>query len=576
MDALEAKLNAGLVQFVNGWLVSLQEFCWPAGVIFGIVAIVMWLNKENILIFKCLIFVELICIAYQPVFVILLPKISLNLTGQVVKLPDFYIQIFFFEFLLVTLLYWILIRYGSQRVDQFFQFFTLTNKSERNKKTDIRNISSHVPEPKNIYNPKKFINPKKGIFIGVDEKHKPVYIPHQEWSTSHISVSGSTGYGKGIFSGLTVTQSIKLGEAVIVMDPKGDEWLPHVLQAAASEAGVDYCYIDLNQDLPVWNPIQNKNEQEIEELLAAGFSLGETGTDADFYRLDDRRASRFFAKLIGDKQLSIIEAFKLFIEQHPDIANLGKKFSADIEEIGLVQSINTSVGIDIETAIEAGAVIYVKGSMRNPRIDKLQRIFVISVIQFIEKRNRDFARQVLFFLDEFKYLVSKPTLEALGTVRDKKAHLILNYQTLGDLKSCPKDMNPDSVIASVNENCSIKVAYSVNDPDTSEWLAKMSGEIMVDDEIKQVKANWGLTEVRDKQRTLRQSQRYLIDTNMIQSLPQRCAIVYGVGLAKFIFTSPIHVDKSPTATMSKSYPGSALDEQYKSNITVAQGMLDVD
>lgn len=224
------------------------------------------------------------------------------------------------------------------------------------------------------------------------------------------------------------------------------------MHKAAQEAGVPYVYIDLQAETPQWNPIQHKSATEIEELLSAGFSLGEKGTDADFYRLDDRRAARIFANIANNHQTTLINTLQLLIEQQPDIAEAGKKFICDLEEIGLVPAVNTVYRVELAKLMQQGAVIYVRGSMRNPRILKLQRIFVLSMIQHIEARERESARNVCLFMDEFKYLISRPSLEALGAIRDKRAHVIIAHQSLGDLRDCPADLDADSVVASVNEN----------------------------------------------------------------------------------------------------------------------------
>jgi hypothetical protein len=357
--------------------------------------------------------------------------------------------------------------------------------------------------------------------------------------------------------------------------------LPHVMHKAAQEAGVPYVYIDLLAEAAQWNPLQHKNANEIEELLSAGFSLGEKGTDADFYRLDDRRAARIFANLAYSTQTTLMNTLQLLIEQQPDIAEAGKKFVSDLEEIGLVAVVNTTHGVDLAKLMQQGAVIYVRGSMRNPRILKLQRIFVLSMIQHIEVRDREAARHVCLFMDEFKYLISRPSLEALGAIRDKRAHVIIAHQSLGDLRDCPADLDPESVVASVNENCAIKLAYAVKDPDTADWLARMSGLILVDDEIRLVKTNAGLTETRNGERTLRQAERNLIDTNMLQALPERCAVLFGAGLAKFFFTSPILVNKSiqattPIAIKQPSQPTEVGRKTNNASLTTAQSMLDVD
>lgn len=132
----------------------------------------------------------------------------------------------------------------------------------------------------------------------------------------------------------------------------------------------------------------------------------------------------------------------------------------------------------------------------------------------------------------------------------------------------------------MNENCAIRIAYAVKDPDTAEWLSRMSGSILVDDEIRQIKTNVGLAEVRENGRSLRQAERSLVDTNMLQALPDRCAVLYGVGLARYFFTSPIPVIKSTLATTPVRFNASSSAGTATTvtsiPLTVAQSLLNVD
>ena len=245
----------------------------------------------------------------------------------------------------------------------------------------------------------------------------------------------------------------------------------------------------------------------------------------------------------------------------------------------MIPATNITQGINLAELIQAGAVIYVRGSMRSPSILKLQRIFVLSVMQHIEARDRESARHVCLFMDEFKYLISRPALEALGAIRDKRAHVIIAHQSLGDLRDGPADLDPEAVVASVNENCAIKISYAVKDPDTADWLARMSGQILVDDEIRQVKTNVGLAETRENGRSLRQAERPLIDTNMLQALPERCAVLYGAGLAQFFFSAPITVTKTTAAVTPLRFESVGADGSVASQSqapTLGRALLDVD
>ena len=577
------KLNLFVIHLLNVWITNLENFWMVIGLFFGVCATLARLNRgrSSAIIFSNLALWALI---FQPGFYYAIPYLSYKYSGQVFTIPQYHLWAFSLGSIAGIALVLLVIRYTSPLIETIKHKLTKANSTERNRKTDIRQIAVHLPNAQSTYDPTEYFNDKKGIFFGLNEQKKPIYESWQQWRKSHVDVIGTTGSGKGVAAGVLMFQAVASGECVVVVDPKNDEWLPYVMREAAVNANVPYVYIDLQSEQPQWNPLQHKNINEIEELLSAGFSLGEKGTDADFYRLDDRRAARIFANYANRQDYSLIETLQLLIKHQPDIAEAGKKFTNDLEEIGLVAAVNTRTGINLGNLIKQGAVIYVRGSMRDPRILKLQRIFVLSMIQHIEGRPRELAngqkaRHVCVFLDEFKYLISRPTLEALGAIRDKGAHVMIAHQSLGDLRDCPADMDPESVVASVNENCAIKMAYKVKDPDTAEWLARMSGTILVDDEIRQVKTNAGLTEIRDGERTLRQAERQLVDTNMLHTLPERCAVLYGVGLAQFFFTSPIQITKSIEAIMPVVIANDEAKPEIgpaKTILTTAQSMLDVD
>jgi hypothetical protein len=576
MDNFVYKLTSLMIDIMNKWIALLDVY-WPIiGLIFGICLMLSYLNRKNKAggFFAGLAFISFI---FQIGFYFAIPYASNYYTGQEHHLPTFYFWSFFAEALLGIAMVWLIIRYFSPSIEIIKHKLTKRSSVERNRKTDIRQIAVHLPNAQKPYSPERYFNTKKGIFFGLDETKTPVYIAWDKWRKSHIDVVGTTGSGKGVSAGVLLTQAVAQGECVVVVDPKNDEFLPHVMQKAAIEAGVPYVYIDLQAEQPQWNPILNKNRTEIEELLTAGFSLGEKGTDADFYRLDDRRAARVFADTADYAKYTMIQTLQQIMEEQPDISESGRKFVYDLEEIALIPSVNTVQGVDIAKLIQQGAVIYVRGTMRNPRILKLQRIFVLSVMQHVEVRNRETARHACLFMDEFKYLISRPALEALGAIRDKRAHVMIAHQSLGDLRDCPADLDADSVVSSINENCAIKLAYAVKDPDTALWLARMSGTVQVDDEIRQVKTNAGLTETKGGERTLRQAERLYVDTNMLHSLPDRCAVLYGSQLAKFFFTSPIQVTKSNKATSPVKIANADVNNNnVKPSLTTAQSMLDVD
>ncbi|TKF93720.1 TraM recognition domain-containing protein, partial [Vibrio sp. F13] len=109
---------------------------------------------------------------------------------------------------------------------------------------------------------------------------------------------------------------------------------------------------------------------------------------------------------------------------------------------------------------------------------------------------------------ELKYHISKAAMEGLGAARDKGIHMLLAHQSVADLRDCPADLNSDAVVGAVVENTKFKLVYKLQDPETAEWVAKMSGTILVDDETRSVETDATLSEIVDTKRTLRQAERY--------------------------------------------------------------------
>lgn len=439
------------------------------------------------------------------------------------------------------------LRWGQQWLNKFSHGLTRRTAMERNRRTDVREIGAHLPESKKAYDPTKYLekDPRKGkgLFLGLNEKDKPVYVPYEQWRKSHVQVIGTTGAGKGVASAVLLSQALRAGEAVFVLDPKDDEWAPHVLKAEAERAGVPFHLIDLRGDFPQLDLLAEMQPSELEELFISGFSLAEKGEAADFYRIGDRKAARNISALVAEGMRDIyqIASDKRTRSVHDTAAG----FLGKLEELALLTSINAKGGLNLAETIRGGGCVYIIGSMRHSRVIMAQRMLFVRLLQLVEKRDRIAGpvRPVCVFLDEVKYHLSRPALEGLGAARDKGMHLVLAHQSLGDLRDCPADLDPEAVVGAVVENCGLRVAYRVKNPETAEWLAQMSGEILVDDESRRVDRNIAGSEVMEHERSIRQATRYLVDVNMLLNLPDRTAVLYGVGLPQFAHICPIKSEK---------------------------------
>ncbi|KTD20019.1 type IV conjugative transfer system coupling protein TraD [Legionella israelensis] len=98
---------------------------------------------------------------------------------------------------------------------------------------------------------------------GVGEDDKPVYIP-QDVRVGHTFVVGTTRVGKTRLASILINQDIRNGDAVIVVDPKGDQDLVRDMKAAALVSGRsdDFHIVHLGfpEQSAHYNPLKNYHQ----------------------------------------------------------------------------------------------------------------------------------------------------------------------------------------------------------------------------------------------------------------------------------------------------------------------------
>jgi hypothetical protein len=208
--------------------------------------------------------------------------------------------------------------------------------------------------------------------------------------------------------------------------------------------------------------------------------------------------------------------------------------------------------------------------MRDDSILMLQKMLFVRVVQIVENRERHNARHVTAFLDEFKYLLSAPAINALGTVRDKNMNILLAHQSLGDLEQCGSDLNPKAVATNVIDNCQLRWIYRTTIKDTAQWAASQTGTKNVDVESRTIETNESNSELVSSERRVMKREHDYIDVNTIQHLKDRTAVCVGLERATLAYTYhidvqelnyPLHTaDPVPIRDLSKELAGS---EKYE-------------
>lgn len=414
---------------------------------------------------------------------------------------------------------------------------------ERSKKSDVRDFETSMLKEKPKYDPKKYFK-KDAFFLALDEKDKPVY--WTEKTLPHIQVCGATGCGKGVFLGSIAAQCLYKDEAVFIFDPKNDEWLPQVAYQAAQDTGKEYFIVDLNQTTYQFNMFEDVTPAEHFEMLCAGFGFTKTGNPGpDFYIPPKRKMAEFVSQNWHSGQTA--EGF------NAEYADFLKKESVDFAqtfgELAAIKAVNAKQGLSLKKIVESGGIVYIIGSMRNEAVRSAQRMLLVRLVQIAESRDRvrGSNRPICVILDELKYHISRPAIEALGAARDKGLHIVMAHQSQADLKDCPQDLNGEAVQGAVFENSTIKLIYRAEMPETAKTFADKSCTILVDDEIRTIERSLSMAESVSSERKVSQSETTLIDMNRLLTLPKRSGVLFGVGLAKLVHTSPYIATKSYAA-----------------------------
>lgn len=521
------------------------------------------------------------------------PAIAYSLIPTLAKIADINgssSSKYFFVWMGLCVLSWIgavwWMRVGVQKLDELKKKVKRTTRLERDRLTDIRDIGKHLPADKKRFDPLKYIDFKKGYFIGLSENDKPIYISENDWETSHVLLSGRTRSGKGVAAQIIGAQSICKKELFVVLDPRCDNWMPHIYKSECEKAGQPYVFLDLRQSAhPQINMFENCTAEVIENMLIAAFGLAPKGDNADAYRQMDRKAARQTARYISTHPTATPKEILTAMEGQwrDDSQGLSANgFAESLSEMAELPAVNRkSGGIDIDKLVESGGCLYVVGDMMNPRIIMMQRMILIRLLMITKNRKQtDDMKIIRVFADEFRVHISRPFIVSLGASAGWKLLSILAFQSFEDLRDCPADLDAEMVRGAVMENCALQLSYRIKDDQTAEALAAATGKILVDVESKGVEKNLAQSETLDGERRITQCERFLIDTNMIKRLPIPdpklgtigCGVFMGTHTAQFCFTSPILVERSDAAITPTIEPQS--DEEAKQDAEASKTAAD--
>lgn len=395
------------------------------------------------------------------------------------------------------------------------------------------------------------------VFTAVNDSMEPVHIPVATFLETNKVVIGATRYGKGVTFQSWADQAIVRGDAVWMIDPKGDEFLPAIMRARAKELGRPFVMIDLRDDgFGTWSPLEHGTLEERRTRMVELLNLAETGTNADHYKI--LAAGKLLEAMENATRSSLsgilAELGKLELTDKEDeaLASPREKLKRLSKRRGLTP--RSGRGLNTEDALTNGAIVYIVGSLSDGDIKLATRLILRELVDTATRLKKQRTAPLSIFVDELKFLASDTITGALATALGGNINITVAFQSFGDMAK-PDDvrLDGDAVLQSVLTNCQLKLIFGGTDAATAEWVAKASGTVrkrVAKLERTKVGALGG--EVWEDQRTLGEEEEALIPENVTLTLPRGRAVMFQPGqLATVVQVAPIHTPETEAVVAAK-------------------------
>lgn len=400
------------------------------------------------------------------------------------------------------------------------------------------------------FNPQDFYREGQ-MFLGLDDTGEGIYMADELFRKNHSKVIGPSQTGKGIMLGVLLDQAIMKGWGAWFVDQKPDDFIYDIMRESCERHGRPApLVLDLNGVGPgSYGPFIGGTRRERRERVVKTFGMADNGTNADFFKRDERKVLDYLMPL-WDGTLG--QLAKLVKGNHPEIneqmqmwvKTKNGSIESNVSEFMQLDTLRATVeeSFKVEEALRSGAVVYVRSNINDTIVRKACIALLDELVQIALKK--PLAHPTYLVLDEIRFIVSQTLADALATVLSKNVFMALAYQALTDLLNLPdKTLNAQSIKGGIDINTQITLTYRANDFETAEWLASLTGKAQKTvTKMEKVEVNKGGAEVWGDERSVGQVEETTVTTNQLLALPARVsALIRPNHLAVIIYTCWINV-----------------------------------
>lgn len=401
--------------------------------------------------------------------------------------------------------------------------------------------------------PTKFYDSKKEkLVVGLNSDNNPIYIPLNVWRQTNTQIIGPTRYGKGVAIGCLMDQVIRCGDALIYVDPKEDEWAPHVMYQAAKAAGKPFYYLTLHdKGIGYWSPFEGGTRRDAYARLVTIFGMVEAGGESDFYKIVEKmQLNRILGEHDSYDLTNLYGKITAFNSWQKNDRAKAIKVEALLENWRQIKSLNPPEHVtrfSVEKALLEGAVVYIQGALNDDVVKTATKALIMEIIQETMRLKSQRKTHATLVIDEMSFLVSKQVRDALATVVGFNMNIVSMYQSPNDLKfPDDKTLDGQALLQSMNVNSQIKLCYGGADYETAEWLSRLSGSITKTvTSMEKTNVRTMGAEEWEPGRMTKAHEEATVPINVVLALPPRVAIlIQPHQLATPTFTSPSKVNNT--------------------------------
>lgn len=431
-------------------------------------------------------------------------------------------------------------RYITPKLSRYWRDLRVKQEIDKlvDARDEVQNLQAKTFEPEDY-----FVDGR--IFYGLDEHDQPIYFDLQEFQTTHHLVLGPSDFGKGIILQPVFKQVIRIGFGVFLVDPKGDKWLPYLLQNEAKRAGRRFVYLDLRPEgKGTWHPFMGGSARERRTRITRAFNLDKAGDNSDVYKAKERG-------LLDDALENTdgsVKALLAYVNEREDgELSMLRDSLREWSRVSTFAQPGKRKGHSIERCLMENAIVYVRGDLRDPVVKEATKAYIAELTGEIERLVNVRPAHVVFATDELKFVACKELNEAVATIRQHRCNMFLLGQSMANIETLDdKRIDGKAFAREIEVNTPNKFVYRAEDVRSAEWVEYMSTKQQLSVlGGEQTKVNTHGGEVWEGQRRIINQEAPIISATTARNLPRRVGIAFMPGrIATKIYTSPTKVDNS--------------------------------